>query len=77
MALSQAVKDSINAEMTQRKISQRELARRMGLKQQYVWRRLSANVRADMEWTPSELERVAEAIGIPVSRLLRIPARVR
>jgi transcriptional regulator with XRE-family HTH domain len=68
--LNQAVKRSINAEMTRQGISQRELARKLRLSQQYIWRRLSDNERADMEFTPSELEAVAAALGVPVAQLL-------
>jgi transcriptional regulator with XRE-family HTH domain len=76
MALSQAVKESINAELRRQRVSMRELARRVGMGQQYLWKRVSTHKRADMELTPSELERVAAALGVPVSRLLRDLARV-
>lgn len=76
MQLAQAVKDSINAVMRQQGISQRELARKAGFSQQYLWRRLSTAERADLEFTPSELERVAEALGVPVTQFLpsHVPA---
>lgn len=70
MALGRAVKDSINAEMTRQGISQRELARKLGFSQQYMWRRISTAKRADMEFTPSELERIADALGVPVTTFL-------
>lgn len=75
MALSQAVKDSINAELERQGVSMRELARRVGMGQQYLWRRVSSNERANKELTPSELEKVAAALGVPVARLLRDLAR--
>jgi transposase-like protein len=75
MALSQAVKDSINAELERQGVSMRELARRVGMGQQYLWRRVSTHERAGKELTPSELERVAAALGVPVARLLRDLAR--
>lgn len=75
MALSESVRASINEEMKRRKLSQREVARRVGMGQQYFWRRCSMHETADMEFTPSELERVAEAIGVPVSRFLRVPGQ--
>ncbi len=74
MALSQAVKASINAEMTRQGISQRRLARELGLSQQYVWRRVSDDPKADKEFTPSELERVAQVLGVSVTKLLRTAA---
>lgn len=70
MALSQDLKHSINAEMTRQGISQRELARRLGWSQQYAWRRLSIHENADLEFTPSELEKIAAALGLPVAQLL-------
>ena len=75
MALSQAVKESINAELERQGISMRELGRRTGMKQQYLWRRVSTHPRATKELKPSELERVAQALGVPVARLLRDLAR--
>lgn len=71
MALSQAVKASINAEMTRQGISQRRLARELGMSQQYCWRRVSEAPEADKEFTPSELEQVAQVLKVPVARLLR------
>lgn len=75
MALSESVRTSINAERMRQGISMRELARRVGMSQQYFWRRASTAERADLEFTPSELERVAKALGVPVSRFLRELAR--
>lgn len=76
MALSEAVKASIVAELNHQGVSQRELARRLGVKQQYVWRRISDSPAADKEFTPSEVERVAEALGVPVSRFLSARRRL-
>jgi transcriptional regulator with XRE-family HTH domain len=70
MALSQDLKHSIGAEMTRQGISQRELARRLGWSQPYAWRRLSVHENADVEFTPSELEAIADALGVPVTRFL-------
>ena len=75
MALSQVVKESINAELDRQGMSMRELARRAGMTQQYLWRRVSTHERATKELKPSELERVAIALGVPVARLLRDLAR--
>lgn len=75
MPLSESVKASINAEMKRQKLSQREVARRVGMGQQYFWRRCSTNPRADLEFTPSELERIAVALKVPVSKFLRELAR--
>lgn len=70
MALSEAIKDSISAEMVRQKISQRALARRLGVPQPYLWSRLSRSDKAVVEFTPSELERIAEALGVPVTQFL-------
>lgn len=70
MALSQAIKDSIHAEMTRQRISQRELARRLGVRQQYLWSRLSRSEKAVVEFTPNEIERIAGVLGVPVAKLL-------
>lgn len=69
MALSRLVKESINAELIRQGVSQRELARRCGWSQQYLWRRISTADKADMEFTPSELEKIADALGVPVGNL--------
>lgn len=74
MALSRLVKESINAELTRQGVSQRELARRCGWSQQYLWRRISTADKADMEFTPSELEKIADALGVRVFSLM--PAEV-
>ncbi len=74
MAFSEAVKASITAEMNRQGVSQRELARRLDLSQQYVWRRLSIADAADMEFTPSELEQIAGVLGVPVAQFFAAPA---
>lgn len=70
MALTEAVKDSITAEMVRQGISQRALARRLGVPQPYLWSRLSRSDKAKVEFTTGELEKVAEALGVPVAQLL-------
>ncbi len=77
MALAESVKDSITAEMNRQGVSQRQLARRLGFSQQYLWRRLSMAERADLEFTPSEIERIADVLGVPVTKFLPIAARIR
>lgn len=77
MALADSVKNSITAEMIRQGVSQRELARKLGLSQPYLWRRLSTAETADMELTPSEIERVAEVLGVPVAKFLPAPTGAR
>jgi len=74
MALAQAVKDSITAEMERQGISQRRLARELGMSQQYFWRRISSAERADLEFTPSEIERIAAVLGVPATAFLALAA---
>jgi transcriptional regulator with XRE-family HTH domain len=74
MALSRLVKESINAELTRQRVSQRELARRCGWGQPYLWRRISTAEKADMEFTPSELEKIADALGVPVTNFFAAEA---
>ncbi|WP_427422715.1 helix-turn-helix domain-containing protein [Lysinibacillus fusiformis] len=76
MALSQAIKDSIHAELTRQQISQRELARRLGVRQEYLWSRLSRSEKAVVEFRPDEIERIADALGVPVALFLA-PAEER
>lgn len=56
----------VRAEMFRQRVSQRELARRTGLLQQRLSRRLTG----DVEFRASELETIAEALDVPVSRFL-------
>jgi transcriptional regulator with XRE-family HTH domain len=70
MALSRAIKDSINAELTRQGMSQRELARRLGVRQPYLWKRVATGGRADKDFTPSELERIAEILNVPITQLI-------
>ena len=60
------VADSIRAEMARRRISQKELAERVGMTQPAVSRRLSGEV----VFAVDELPTFAEALGVPVSTLL-------
>jgi transcriptional regulator with XRE-family HTH domain len=70
MALSRAIKNSINAELTRQGMSQRELARRLGVRQPYLWKRVATGTRADKDFTPSELERIAEILDVPITQLI-------
>lgn len=60
----------IRAEMGRQGVSQETLAVRLGWTQRSLSRRLTGDVAVDM----SELERIAEALAVPVARL--IPAEV-
>jgi predicted transcriptional regulator len=47
-------------------VSGAELARRVGVKQPYMARRLGG----DVQWRVAELHDVAKALGVPVTRFL-------
>jgi transcriptional regulator with XRE-family HTH domain len=64
--LKTAVADRIRAEMIDQGVSGRELARRVGVDQKWVQRRLTGEI----EVRPSDLEKIADALVVPVSRLL-------
>lgn len=66
MTLAERIRSAINAEITQRGVSQRELARQLGWSQQYIWRRLAGRY----EISPSDVEQIAAALGVPVSTLI-------
>lgn len=68
MALTEAVKSSINKELDLQKISRRELARRLHVSQSFVSRRLSPN--GDVEFSVGEIEEIAAILGVPVSKLI-------
>lgn len=71
MALTESVSANVVAEMKSQDVSIRELARRLGVSQPYVSRRLGevdADERVDLKL--DEIERIAEALGVPVQKLL-------
>lgn len=70
--LTLRVSAEIRAELGRQQKSQRWLAERIGIDQAVVSRRLAAvNARP---WTTDEIDRIAGALGVPVDRLLGIPA---
>jgi transcriptional regulator with XRE-family HTH domain len=68
VALTESVALKIREELSRQDISYRELGRRLGTSIAYVSRRLSDN--PDVHFRTDELERVAEVLGVPVSRFL-------
>ena len=56
---------AVRAELARRRISGRELARRLGWSAPTMWRRL----RGDVPLTIDELEAIAEFLEVPVSVL--------
>lgn len=70
--LTQRVSAEIRAELGRQQMSQRRLAEMLGIDQALVSRRLAAvNARP---WTTDEIDRIAGIFGVPVDRLLGIPA---
>jgi lambda repressor-like predicted transcriptional regulator len=67
--LSERVAEEIRVRLARRNISAAELARRTGLKQPYLSRRMTCEVVFDMR----DLERIAAALDVDVAELL--PAR--
>ncbi|GIF08723.1 hypothetical protein Asi03nite_62610 [Actinoplanes siamensis] len=68
--LTQRVSTELRAEMGRQRISQRELARRLGVNQAVISRRLAGE---QFSFTTAELDRIAEILGVPVDRFLTSP----
>jgi transcriptional regulator with XRE-family HTH domain len=61
----------IRAEMSRQGVTQEVLAERLGCGQRLLSRRLTAEVPIDT----AELDRIAKALGVPVTQFLPTPAR--
>jgi transcriptional regulator with XRE-family HTH domain len=64
--LNELSRGAISAELTRQGLSQRALARKLGWSQQYLWRRLAGT----FPLSTTDLEDVAAALGVPVTKLL-------
>jgi transcriptional regulator with XRE-family HTH domain len=64
--LAEYVAGEVRAEMARQRVSQRQLAAQLGLSQVQIQRRLAGRI----EFRPSELDRAAELLGVPVTQLL-------
>lgn len=64
--LAEHVAREVRNEMLSQGVSQRELAASLGLSQPQVAKRLKGTI----EFRPSELERAAELLGVPVTQFL-------
>lgn len=73
MTLNDHIIPRIRAELGYQGLSARELARRIGVNQSY----LAARMCGDVELRTGDLEKIADALGVPVSKLLpdATPAR--
>ena len=70
VTLAERIRSAVNAQLVQRGISQRELARRLGWSQQYTWRRLAGR----KEFSPTDLDQIASVLDLPVTELIPIDA---
>ncbi|MET8908353.1 helix-turn-helix transcriptional regulator [Micromonospora sp. NPDC004551] len=70
--LTRAVASEIRAEMARREMTQQALAPLIGMSQQALSRRL----RGEHPFDTAELERVANALGVPVAEFLPASERV-
>lgn len=71
--MRQQVAEEIRALLARRRISASELARRLGVNQPYISRRLTGETAADVD----DLQRIADALGVAVADLLPSSASER
>jgi transcriptional regulator with XRE-family HTH domain len=69
--LTQRVSAEIRAELGRQQMSQRRLAELLGMDPAMVSRRL---IGTNYSFTTTELDRIAEILGVPVERFLTAPA---
>lgn len=66
MTLNDHIIPRIRAELGYQGLSARELARRIGVTQSY----LAARMSGDVEFRTGDLEKIAEALSVPVSKFI-------
>lgn len=66
VSLAQRVSQNVRDEMTRQGVSQRKLGEHLGLVQSQIWRRLAGEI----EFRPSELEKTAALLDVPIEQLL-------
>lgn len=71
-SLTRTVASGIRAEMARQDLTQQQLAPRVGMSQQALSRRL----RGEFPFDTAELDRVASALGVPITAFLPVPERV-
>lgn len=69
--LTQRVASEVRAEMARQHVSQRQIAEALGVDQSQVSRRL----RGEIALNTTELEQVANFLGVPVTNFLVTPER--
>lgn len=70
-SLPQYIAREVRAEMARQRVTQRQMAEWLDISQPQVASRLNG----DIEFRPSELEKIAEAMDVPVTLFLPAPAR--
>jgi len=70
MQLNEAARHAISAELAQRGISQRALARMLGWSQTYLQNRILGRYAL----TTTEVEQIAKALEVPVTQLIPVAA---
>ncbi len=66
--LAEYMAAEVRAEMARQRVSQRQLAAQLTLSQVQIQRRLAGRI----EFRPSELDRAAELLGVPVTQFLPV-----
>lgn len=71
--LSRRVAEEIRVQLARRNISAAELARRTGLKQPYLSRRMTCEVSFDL----ADLDKISRTLGVTIHDLLPAPSEAR
>lgn len=69
--LREQVATEVRRELAAARMTPTELARRLGVSQTTVWRRISGQVAFDVD----DLQKIADILGVPVGRLLPRPVQ--
>jgi transcriptional regulator with XRE-family HTH domain len=69
--LQVAIAEAVRVEMARQRMTQRVLAEKTGLSQSYIGRRMLS----EFAFTADDVERIATALGVPVTTLLPVPER--
>ncbi len=68
--LPEKVTIAVRAEVRRQGVTQRWIGEQLGLSQPQIWERLHGEI----EWRMSELERLATALQVPVTKFLPVVA---
>ncbi len=68
--LPEKVTIAVRAEVRRQGVTQRWIGEQLGLSQPQIWERLHGEI----EWRMSELERLAAALQVPVTKFLPVVA---